>query len=114
MILGKKQELFAENFGKLILWVYKKGYALRLGEVHRPAVTAAHYAATGRGIKNSAHTRKLAADIFLVKNGQVTWDTNDYTELGVYWKSLHPLNRHGGDFKNRDSVHFSMLHGGVS
>lgn len=113
MNLGQKQELFAELFGKLILWVYKKGYALRIGEVHRPKVTAEHYASIGKGIKNSAHTRKLAADIFLVKGGKVTWNVDDYAELGKYWKGLHELCRWGGDFKGRDAFHFSIEHQGV-
>lgn len=113
MTLGDKQELFALLFGELICWVYEQGHALRLGEVHRPKVTADHYARIGKGIKNSAHTRKLAADIFLVKNGKVTWDTEDYEPLGEHWKSLHELCRWGGDFKGRDAVHFSIEHAGV-
>lgn len=113
MSLGEKQELFAELFGQLIGWVYANGMALRLGEVHRPQFVADHYAATGKGIKNSAHTRKLAADIFLVKDGKVTWDTSDYEALGEHWESLHELCRWGGRFKNRDAVHFSLEHGGV-
>lgn len=114
MTLGRKQELFARCFGDLIVWVYKQGYALRIGEVHRPPATAEYYASIGKGIKNSAHTRKLAADIFLVKNGKVTWDVQDYADLGAHWKSLHKLCRWGGDFKNRDAVHFSIWHQGVA
>ena len=113
MTLGKKQELFARLFGEFIVWVYDQGYALRLGEVHRPQVTADHYASIGKGIRNSAHTRKLAADIFLVKNGKVTWDTADYEVLGSHWEGLHELCRWGGRMKNRDAVHFSIEHGGV-
>lgn len=113
MKLGEKQELFAECFGKLITWIYAQGMAVRIGEIHRPQVTADHYASIGKGIRNSAHTRKLAADIFLVVDGNVTWDNEDYVAVGVYWKSLHELCRHGGDFKNRDSVHFSIIHQGV-
>ena len=113
MTLGEKQELFARLFGELIVWTYKQGYALRIGEVHRPQVTADHYAATGKGIRNSAHTRKLAADIFLVKHGKVTWDPEDYEVLGEHWESLHELCCWGGRFKNRDAVHFSILHNGV-
>ena len=114
MNLGQKQELFSRLFGELICWVYDQGYALRIGEVHRPPETAEIYAKIGKGIKNSAHTRKLAADIFLVKDGQVTWAVEDYAELGEHWKSLHELCRWGGDFKNRDAVHFSIFHSGVA
>lgn len=114
MTLGQKQELFARLFGELIVWVYQQGYALRLGEVLRTPEQAEIYAKAGKGIKNSAHTRKLAADIFLVKDGKVTWDTDDYLELGVHWKGMHELCRWGGDFRNRDAVHFSLYHNGVA
>ena len=113
MTLGKKQELFARLYGEFICWIYDQGYALRLGEVHRPKVTAEHYASIGKGIANSAHTRKLAADIFLVKNGKVTWDADDYVELAVHWEGMHKLCRAGLRFKNRDAVHFSLEHQNV-
>lgn len=115
MTLGRKQEIFAENFGKLIVWVYRHGDALRLGEVHRPEVTAKYYASIGKGISKSLHRSKLAADVILVKNGKVTWRVEDYRTLADYWKSLHPDNRAGIDFKGkvaRDAGHISMTHGG--
>ncbi len=113
MTLGQKQQLFARLYGELICWVYDQGWALRLGEVHRPKVTADYYASIGKGIRNSAHTRKLAADIFLVKKGKVTWATKDYEAVGIHWESLHKLCRWGGRFKGRDAVHFSIEHNGI-
>lgn len=111
--LGKKQESFADNLGRLISWIYANGMACRLGECHRTREQAELYAAQGKGIKNSVHCVKLAIDLFLVIGGKVTWNAEDYRSVGEHWKSLHPLARHGLDFRNRDAVHFSYLHNGV-
>lgn len=116
MRLGQKQEIFARNYALLILWVYKKGQALRLKELHRPKVTAEYYASIGKGIKNSLHGLGLAADIVLSIDGKVTFKVDDYEKLGTHWKSLHPDNRWGGDFRGkvkRDAGHISMTHGGI-
>lgn len=122
MKLGEKQEVFAENFGKLLVWVYQHktdGWALRLGEGQRTKEQAEIYVEQGKGILNSLHRLKLAHDMFLSINGKVTWKTKDYKPLGDHWKSLHILNRWGGDFKKkgpdsvgRDPYHFSMEHQG--
>ena len=115
MKLGRKQEIFAENYGKLILWVYRQGDALRLKELWRSKVAAEHYFATGKGILNSLHRSGLAADVVLSKRGSVTFKPEDYRPMAEYWKSLHPLNRAGLDFKgkiSRDAGHISMTHGG--
>ena len=114
MTLGEKQEEFSRCLGLLITSIYEQGWAVRIGEVHRPVTTAEHYAKIGKGIKNSVHIRKLAADLFLSIGGQVTWNVEDYAVIGEIWKGLNPLARWGGDFKNRDAVHFSFTHGGVS
>lgn len=84
-----------------------------MGEVLRTPEMAAIYAEQGKGIKNSVHTKKLAADMFLSIDGNVTWDNDDYLVLGEKWESMHELCRWGGRFKNRDSVHFSLIHNGV-
>jgi len=114
MTLGQKQEAFAEALGKLLAWVQlQPGYAVRIGEVFRPKTTARYYASIGKGIINSAHCNKLAVDLFLSVDGRVTWEREHYVYFGEYWKELHPLARWGGDFKNRDAVHFSFEHRGV-
>ena len=113
MKLGKKQELFADLLGQFLIWIYEQGYAIRMGEVYRPEVTADHYARTGKGIRNSLHCKKLAADLYLVKDGKVTWALEDYELLGTHWESMHELCCWGGRFKNRDAVHFSVTHQGI-
>lgn len=113
MKLEQKQEEFAICLANFIVWIYSKGWQVRIGEVYRPPFTAAEYARQGKGIRNSAHTKKLAADLFLVIDGKVTWDNDDYEELAHKWETMHDLAYAGHYFRNRDSVHFSFEHNGV-
>jgi hypothetical protein len=115
----EKQSLFAHNLAKLILFLYSHpGVACTFGDVARMDKQG-HSA-------NSLHYIRLAADINLfvlepnprVEGGMI-WryvegDHPMWKILGDYWKSLHPLNRHGGDFKAKDFNHFSMTEGGFS
>jgi hypothetical protein len=113
MTLNQKQVLFTATLGKFLAWCAQRGYEVILAEVFRTNEQAAIYAKAGKGIKNSVHTKKLAGDMFLMKNGKITWDADDYAPLGKKWKSMHELCRWGGDFKGRDAVHFSFEHNGV-
>lgn len=68
------------------------------------------------GIRNSLHALRLAFDgnLFVFENGVwVPASVSEYIPLGVYWKTLHPLARWGGDFARPDSQHFSLEHNGV-
>ena len=111
--LGEKQEEFSMCLAQLITWMYEQGWGVRIGEVHRTRAQAALNAKSGKGIKNSVHCLKLAADLFVSIDGQVSWDFEDYAAAGERWKSLSDFSRWGGDFKNRDAVHFSFEHRGV-
>jgi len=64
------------------------------------------------GIVMSLHRLKLAIDLILFKNGEPCWDSEQYEPLGIFWKSLNPLCRWGGDFSNPDGGHFSLTHQG--
>ena len=114
MTLGQKQELFAALVPGLIAKAIHLGYGVRIGEVYRSPEQARRNAELGIGIANSNHTRKLAIDLFLSVDGQVTWDLDDYAKLGEHWKAQHELARWGGDFRTRDGVHFSLEHNGVA
>ena len=65
MKLGSKQELFSRALGLLIQYATFIGYEIRMGEVLRSKEEA-----TRKGFPNSTHTRKLAADLNLFKDGK--------------------------------------------
>lgn len=119
MTLGEKQRLFTRYVGMLIAWAYKSGYALTFGDAYRSPEQAALNAAAGKGISNSLHGKRLAVDLNLFVDGNYITDSHAYKPLGDYWKSLDPLCRWGGDFKDKngrpkpDGNHFSMEHEGT-
>ena len=107
MTLGEKQELFLLNAAKLIIWANEQGYHLRGGELHRPLEMQQKYFATGKSkTLNSQHLRKLAIDLYLIKD-KVLASHEDYRPLAEYWKSLNPNNRAGYDW-GWDANHFEM------
>lgn len=134
MTLGEKQQLFMRLLPKLIGRALVLGFQIRGGELLRfeeqARWNATHCRACRRheidhgplgkirhkfvaiGIVKSLHRLKLAIDLILFRNGQPCWDTEDYKQLGEYWKSLHPLCRWGGDHRNPDGGHFSIAHQG--
>jgi hypothetical protein len=114
MTLGEKQRLFTKLVGQLIGWCYQNGYELTFGDAYRSPEQAALNAQSGAGIANSLHTRRLAIDLNLFKNGVYLSDSVSYKPLGDYWKSLDPGCCWGGDFHTRaDGNHFSITDGGV-
>lgn len=102
MKLGEKQEIFALNYALLIVFAYSHGYRIRLGDV---------WAREGHK-KNSNHYLKIAGDLNLFKDKKFLTSTKSHAQLGAFWKSLHPLNRWGGDFSDPDGNHYSMEHNG--
>jgi hypothetical protein len=106
MRLGDKQRLFALLVGKLILEAYYQGYQLTFGETWRSPEEAER-----RGFANSNHTRRLAIDLNLFKDGEYLTRTEDHQELGEWWEQQHELCRWGGRFN--DGNHYSLEHEGV-
>lgn len=123
MTLHEKQALFARLVAELIRTAEFRGYEVTFGEAYRPPETAALYAKQGRGIFNSNHTKRLAVDLNLFRDGHYLMATEDYRELGEWWKGEHELARWGGDFTYEapdgtikpkpDGNHFSLEHEGV-
>jgi hypothetical protein len=109
--LGEKQELFSYLLAQLIIFAYGKGYKIRTGEVERSKEQAERNAASGKGISNSLHLLRLAADLHLFKDGKYLTETEDHRELGEFWESLHELAVWGGRFG--DGNHYGITHNGV-
>lgn len=110
MTIHDKQAIFTENVAHLISFMYASGCTVTFGEAYRTPEQAEIYAKEGKGIAHSLHTQRLAIDLNLFDNkGTYVTDKSSYSPFGTYWKSLHPLNRWGGDFSHLvDSNHFEM------
>ena len=110
MTLHEKQVLFTKNVAALIDYVAANQHTLTFGEAYRTPEQAALNAQHGIGIAHSLHTERLAVDMNLFDGGgKYLSEKSDYELFGKYWKSLHPLNRWGGDFEHLvDSNHFEM------
>ena len=126
---------FTKNLGRLILKGDELGFKLLIDEVKRDPRTAKWNATHCRirvedgrrcemtpeqhasldhafkpiGIEKSVHIQALAADIYIMVNGEISNDREGYATLGQFWKSLHYLARWGGDFEGfPDLGHFSF------
>ncbi len=113
MTLREQQSLFCRLAGQFIAHAFAQGYELTFGDAYRNPAQAAANAASGAGIKNSLHIQRLAIDLLLFKDGKYLTDSAAYKPLGTFWKSLHPLNRWGGDFSKPDGNHFSSTRDGI-
>lgn len=143
--LGSLQRAFARCLVQLEAKILGDGFEFTLGEGYRspeqaainslslfdrarvrailetkyPVLAEAIGVSTSHGIRNSVHTRKLAQDLNLFKGGEFLTVAEDYAPFGAFWKTLHPLARWGGDFKDSqgkpasDADHFSFEYQGV-
>ncbi|EEQ4761522.1 M15 family metallopeptidase [Escherichia coli] len=111
MKLSEKQQLFAVMIADLIHWAQEHGYRLTFGEAYRTPEQAALNAKSGKGIRNSLHTLRLAVDFNLFINGKYQADTDAYRPLGEYWESIG--GTWGGRFSRADGNHFSLEHNGM-
>lgn len=115
-----KQILFSQLVGTLLVWIYSHPtWGVTLGQVERTNAQAELNALAGIGIVHSNHLIRLALDFNFFIAGVYQKDSAAYKEIGEYWKSLHPLCRWGGDFKDAkgepkpDGNHISLEHEGV-
>jgi hypothetical protein len=111
--LNERQWRFTDDVSFLIGFAINKGYELSFGETYRTPEQAAWNAKLGIGVKNSLHCLRLAVDFHAFKDGKLLTKSEDYKELGEYWKSLNKDNAWGGDFSKPDGCHFSQAYNGV-
>ncbi len=106
MKLSEIQQLFARDVVRLLMEMDKLGYKYTFGETYRTAEQAEIYHKEGIGIKNSLHCKRLAIDINLFKDGVMLATKEHYQPIGLFWESLCPMNRWGGNFTKVDADHF--------
>ena len=112
MSLGKLQQEFTLAIAELIQWSYDNNYQLTFGDAFRdPRVHGSYGNKVGYSHRKSNHKRRLAVDFNLFKDGRYMTQSEDYTELGQYWESLHPKASWGGHFS--DGNHFSFEYQGM-
>ena len=113
MTVREKQSYFAVQVGRLIARAVALEFEVTLGEAWRSPEEAARLAKLGKGIAGSLHTKRLAIDLNLFKNGKYLTSTASHLELGEWWEEqTTPEYRHcwGGRFG--DGNHYSVAHGG--
>lgn len=114
MNLREQRCLFTRLTARLIEWAVQNGYEVSYEQTKRTQSEADANAASGAGISNSLHTLGLAVDLNLYINGVWQSTSEAHAPLGAYWKSLHPLARWGGDFRDAkgrskpDGNHYSL------
>jgi hypothetical protein len=79
-----------------------------MGEVWRTKEQQDRYVKSGKSkTMQSQHLNRLAVDLNLFIDGELTWDVECYRILGEYWESLDPDCKWGGHFRGFcDAVHF--------
>jgi len=110
MGLVASQSAFYFDSCRFGLWLESKGYTVTGGELYRPPVLQKIYFESGASkTMDGQHPKRLAIDLNLFIGG-VLLGFEGYREAGAYWKSMHPLNRWGGDIKGLlDGNHFERL-----
>ena len=105
MTLREQRVTFTKNLALLILKAFEWGYEVAIDEATEHLTVKDP---TSDHIKGSKHHVGLACDLLLYRDGEYLTSSDDYKDLGTYWKSLDPNLTWGGDF-NRvvDANHFS-------
>lgn len=113
MSLRQKQSIFAFLSARLMLYMNENGYEFTYGETYRSPEEAARLVKlykAGKGPKatlNSLHSKKLAIDLNLFKNGKYLSDTESHRMFGEWWERQHINCRWGGRYG--DGNHYEFL-----
>ena len=107
-----EQAKFLIDIGLLRQFATRLGFKVTGGELYRPQEMQEIYYRTGRSkTLNSQHRKKKAQDFNFIKAGRYINGLKDeeaeriLRPLGIFWESLDPKNRWGGNF-DKD---FSLL-----
>ena len=108
MSLSDEQAAFLLDACKLIEYATQRGWTVTGGELFRTQAQQEIYFKEGKTkTMQSNHMRRLAIDLNFLREGKPVWDKSALQELGLFWESLHPKNRWGGNFKSLPDVpHF--------
>jgi hypothetical protein len=108
MSLVQEQAAFLLDVAKLVQKATDLGFTVTGGELARSVEQQAIHFKAGRSkTMNSIHLKRCAIDLNFFIEGKLTWDKNVLKPLGVFWESLHPKNRWGGNFTSLvDVPHF--------
>ena len=108
MTLGQNQEKFTEDLAKLLNYLIKNNYQIRIGEVERTQAQQQIYIKEGKSkTLNSMHLKRCAADLHIFKDNEWLQSKQELQEIGDYWESLDISNKWGGNFKMFiDTPHF--------
>jgi len=96
MKLGDQQRKFTLMIASLIIWAYREGYEITVGD----------FWAHDRHKDNSFHYKRLAADLNLFKDGEYLTETEDHRPLGEEWERMG--GSWGGRFSNPDGNHYQL------
>ena len=94
-MLRQQQSEFAVALGAFLVWIFKEGYEVTLGDAY----------ATDGHIDGSFHYKRLAIDLNLFIDGEYQTTTEAHRPLGEQWKKMG--GTWGGDFKRKDGNHYS-------
>ncbi len=123
----EKQALFMRTISEFVPIAYNMGFLLTAAEFWRPEIVAQMYEKLKKGISNSLHLIRLAADLnayikingeWIWLDGHEDWHIPHLEKLGNLWKSLDENCAWGGDFSGENGVkkdfnHYSFQHNGV-
>jgi len=106
MKLSDKQNEFAVDVTKLLVWLFAHNYKVTFGRAtDTKAGQKLLFDAGLSKTMNSKHLKRLAIDLNIFIDGRLTYSAKKLKPVGDYWESLHPDNVWGGTW-GWDAGHF--------
>lgn len=111
MSLGSQQREYSLKLAQLIVWIYKQGYEVSMGDAFRDPRVHGKFGEKGAsyGEAKSYHKKKLAQDLNLFKDGKYLGSTEAHRPIGEKWESMGGV--WGGRFAKKDGNHYSWGEG---